>query len=122
MRRINNIAKSLDRRRLTLAACRRSLQQLIQAAQANTTLNEAISRAAFALDQQCCASMKDSIELYHALAEFPDDLLAQVRATANLITARTRISREHQLIVSITAPLIDPKETDQPGYIDSARS
>ncbi|MBR0779044.1 hypothetical protein JQ625_29845 [Bradyrhizobium diazoefficiens] len=105
-RRINTIANSLDKRRLSLAASRKALQRLIESAQSNVTLDMDVSLAAAALDRQCCASMKEGIALYHVISENPYDLLSQARATANLINAQTRIAREHQLIVSITAPLL----------------
>jgi len=101
MLHLNKIAKSLDDRRLLLAACRKELEGLIERAQSDARLDLEVSLSAAALDKRCCASIKESIELYHRLALDPFALFSQIRATTNLSNAQTRLAREHQLIAAM---------------------
>lgn len=113
MLHLNKIAKSLDGRRLLLAACRTELERLIERAQSDPRLELEVSLSAAALEQRCCASMKESIELYHRLAADMFALYSQIRATTNLINAQTRLAREHQLIAAMLERLLKAPASTQ---------
>lgn len=113
MLHLNKIAKSLDDRRLLLAACRRELEGLIERAQSDPRLELEVSLFAAALEQRYCTSMKENIELYHRLAADMFALCSQIRATTNLINAQTRLAREHQLIAAMIERLLKAPASTQ---------